>query len=240
MEFMRGCKDKAFDLANSNNGTLTGSPPWGPKGPNSPGTVLDFDGSTQYVDIGAPAILEFGATAQFSIAALIKSPADVGAAAFVVGKDFSTGARGFGFGESITGQLYTECGGFPGFTNTGPVFGNRNTWTLIGISQSGDANQTFSGFVDGFLIGTVGNSGFPYAPNSLAHYYFGGRSYSGFFNGYTGQIGAVYTWSRKLRTTEWKELANAPFSVILAARRRRWNGAAVAAGGDILMPQACM
>lgn len=213
-----------------NNGTLNnfGAYPWVPGFQG--GQAIKTDGSTTFVDFGAPSQLEFVATDQFTIAVRVKSSANPGAQSFAIGKDFSTGSRGFGIGISTSGQLYIESGGQVAFSGTGPVFGNTGRSTLIGGNQSGDANQNWTGFVNGLSIGTL-NSSFTYAANSLAHWYVGGRSYSGFFNGLSAVIENFDIWNRQLSAAEWLRLNFDPFAGLRFDSDEGYR--AIAGGGNV-------
>lgn len=216
---------------NVSNGTLNN----GPTLANSHhgGNSLAFtSGSTTFVDLGAPNPLEFSATARFTIACWVQSASNPGGQEFAVGKDFSTGSRGYGLGISTAGQLYLESGGQVAFSGTGPVFGNTNTWTFLCGVQSGDANQNWTAYVNGASIGTL-NSSFTYAANSAAHWYIGGRSYVGFFNGLTGNIEGVRVYSRGLSASEIARLYAEPYAGIVSSWPAYRVGAA-AVGGSTL------
>jgi hypothetical protein len=179
------------------NGDLVNSPIYSISGSGS----LNFDGNTRYVNLGTPVSLEL--YNNFSISTWFNSTSSVasGQAAFIVSKDYSTGARGFGIGLTknfgASGQSYLEVNGGPVICNTGTVYSNDNKWHNMTLTVN---SGTWTLYVDGVSIGYAS----PSAPtaNSSANWYIGGRAYVGFFNGFPGLISQVLIYNRALSSGE--------------------------------------
>jgi len=180
---------------NSNNGTAGGTPTiTASGGPNAkyPGYVTT-DGTSSYVDLGAPASLELYTT--FSILCWVKTSQS--GTGFAVAKDYSTGSRGYGIGTSGT-QEYVEIQGNAYAQNAGSTVVD-GTWHHICATFN-------SGTVTAYANGTsfaLGNPSYgAFTANSLAHWYIGGRAYVGFFNGIAGSFSDVRIYNRVLTATE--------------------------------------
>lgn len=182
----------------TNLGTSNGSMVSGDLVDGQVGNGLDFDnGATQFIDLGTPANLEI--YTNLTIRALIKVGETETDAQFVLSKDFSTGARGYGMGisNSVQGsKFYLEVGGSAVFSTTDPVL-NDDAWHSIAATFNG---TDWEAWIDGVSLGTASTS-VPTA-NSSANWYISGREYSGFFNGTHGTIDEV-SISSVVRSDGW-------------------------------------
>jgi len=185
---------RMIDIAAKNHGTFVSSPTWGrPRLLGGYGAVTT-NGSSSYVDLGAPTSLELYSLMS-SFAWVRSTVASGGSAQICVAKDSNVGSRGYwyGIGNSGNAAFYLEINGGSSTINAGPILANDYAWHRIGFTYDG---TTWIGYVDGAQVGTVA-AGAPTA-NSGASWWLGGRQYSGFFNGFTGDIDDVCWWNRCL------------------------------------------
>jgi hypothetical protein len=202
-----GSGSTALDSSgNGNNGTWYGSQT-GTSGYYSAGYSQQwagqFDGSTDYIDLGVPSALEIYSS--LTISAWVYSTTIYGSAAqFVVAKDFSTGARGFGIGISNSGYLYIEVNGSAVLSSSGPVIGGTNVWHQIVVTNDGG---TWTGYVDGTSVGSA-SPGTPSA-NTAAHWHIGNRAYVGVSNNFAGRIEDVLIYNSVLTAAQVSQLYGA-------------------------------
>lgn len=183
----------ADSTSNANNGTLTNTPT---------ATTGKIDGganfanaTTQFIDLGTPSSLEVYSS--LTVSAWIKTNLSngSGAAMFVVSKDFSTGARGWGIGMWTDNTLYVEISGSPQITGGTTI--NDNVWhRIVAVNNAG----TWTSYLDGAAKTTV-SPGSPSA-NSSAKTYIRGREYVGFFGGFDGNVDQVEI-SNTNRSADW-------------------------------------
>ena len=176
------------------NGTLYNNPIW----TGSNGGIMGFNGSNQYTNLGYYELYN-----NFSIAVWFKSTSQIAnnTSGFIVSKDFSSGARGFGIGVSrilgFSGRIYLEVNGNPVISPTGTVIDGDNIWHFMALQVQ---SNVWSIYLDGNFLTSVTPT--PPTPNALAPWYSPGRAYVGVFDSFIGQISDLQLYNRPISSSE--------------------------------------
>jgi hypothetical protein len=185
---------KWYDICRGLTGTVNGGVAWGstPRGDCGPTLAASTD---QYTSLGAPAALELYST--LTVAAWAYSTSSAGNIRWVVAKDGSSGARGFGFGQTLT-NLYAEVGG-TGVWNISGAF-PANTWVRLYMTYDGTTWRGYSFSGGGPFTGT--SAAASPGSNSDTPWEVGRRNYSGVHQPFPGTITDVGIWGRQLSADE--------------------------------------
>jgi hypothetical protein len=170
--------------------TLGAAPP-----PNAPGAVL-LDGSSGYVDCGAPAQLNF--TAAWTLEAWAFNVANP-AGSCLISEQYAGGGNvlfRLGFGDAIGAAASTLSGGFYTGSSWQAVVGptlSLNTWHHVAVSWDGTSLRLY---VDGVTVATATPSSAPVA--GVNRIYVGRRWDTSASPYYNGRIAAASIYGSAL------------------------------------------
>jgi hypothetical protein len=205
-KFEEGEGDKAYDSSgNSNTGTLTLMDPATDWVDGKFSKALDFDGSNDVVNIGAPANLNFGNKNTISVFAWVKARNNTKNYMGVVYQGPSDGTNCmFNLGTGATDYVWRASIWHPNVSHY--EFGtiNLNQWDQIGFTYNGAQVKTYQ---NGNLITTsdaTGSFGSVVAGNYIGAYNSAGTNFSYF----DGQIDDVRVYNYALTDEQVKQVMN--------------------------------
>src|SRR5208282_62223 len=114
--------------------------------------------------------------------------------------------------------------------NFGTIFTTAGQLFLLGVSAG---TSSASGYKNGSLLTSL-SVGTPNVGSSIFNF---GSDNVNYLHGY---LSNVLLWKRVLSAAEHKLLAGNPWQLFQPLARRLWVNAQAAAGGPILMAQACL
>lgn len=220
--FYEGTGPKVFDLSgNNNHGTLTNMDPatdWVP-GRERGGWALDFDGTDDYVNLGDPSIVDFGA-GDFAILAWISLDSPTGSRQMIVAKDDdASGQRQFSLEYNQTddssrpiGLSYYKATDSQVVLRTGANPITDSEWHFIVAQRNGNS---FDIYIDGLLSisgTTAGTHGT--MQSTTTELRIGNRSFSGFTDEFNGRIDDVSILNRALTADEAKSRFIYPYAMV--------------------------
>lgn len=211
--FNEGTGLKATDFSGQGNtGTLTGGPTWAA---GKLGGALRFDGTDDYVSVGAPSSL--AVTNAFSISAWVKS-SNLSGRRGVVSK-VATGSD-YIIIETNESTFRVLAGNLSG-TSTALSSGAIDTnWHHVVFKYDG---TTSSLYVDGTFVTSATVNLSPYGWNTGGGWVLGGNE-SGFVSYYDGSLDDIRIYNRALGANEITKLYNAGSSKLLGASSEAGSG----------------
>ncbi len=195
----------ADSTANANNGTNNGAA--------AVAGELDgagsFDNSSTYIDVGNGASLEI--YSGFTMTAWVNPLTYHQTSGFILAKDLDTGARGYGVGVNWNGAFSDS---FPYLEVSGSAYMDGSGLDATNDTRIHDSAWSYLAFWEDTgptWFAQVNNQGTPHAPfveptpasaNTNAHWYIGGRQYSGFLNPFGGYLDEVRI-ANTVRSADW-------------------------------------
>ena len=198
--------------ANGNNGTTNGNVVayQGFSGP-----MGSFQASGQYINIGSPPDLELYTNVTISTHISAWDQTESNGVA-VVGKDYSSGSRGFLIGTDAY-TPYLEVGGSGLISAGSNIIGQPGLFHLAATCSGG---TSWTLYQNGKSIGTATAGAL--TPNSSAAWQIAQRSYSGFPSAFSGYIQNVQIYSYTMPAALMAWLAREPFAMLQPVVRRQY------------------
>jgi hypothetical protein len=155
----------------------------------------EFNGTSQYLDMGRPGGIEVGTNLLYSMAVWVRSPTTNNALRGIMGKIYSGPGDRWGIGASTLGHRSTfDDNGSSATIGTAPTY-NANEWYHLAVTLNRSLASNFFIYRDGVLAGTgsfTQTGPITYAGNLNVPFRFGTQASSGgaiesFWNGYIDQ-----------------------------------------------------